>query len=125
MLANVYQSRTAQTAMYRRSNLEIAQKIDLHDGVVLLNLSYTALGLASEAGEVSSLVKKLMRDEGGNFRSVPFQNKMAIELGDCMWYISEIATILGFDLEQIMIENIEKLRARQVDGTLQGSGDER
>lgn len=86
-------------------------------------LNYLTLGLASEAGEVAGKTKKNIR---GDYKSwSKFENDMLYELGDCMWYISNIADYFGFTLENVMEYNVKKLKARQQNGTIKGSGDDR
>jgi NTP pyrophosphatase (non-canonical NTP hydrolase) len=50
---------------------------------------------------------------------------MINEIGDLMWYISQLCNETGLDLEGIIEQNIIKLRDRKTSGTLQGSGDDR
>ena len=38
------------------------------------------------------------------------------ELGDVAWYLAEAATALDVDLEEILIRNVEKLKARYPEG---------
>ena len=87
-------------------------------------LAYPALGLAGEAGEVADHVKKAIRDDGGEITPERLQ-AIAKELGDVLWYVAQLATELGLDLEQIAEGNLEKLRSRHVRGVLAGSGDDR
>lgn len=47
------------------------------------------------------------------------------ELGDALWYISQIATELGLSLEEIASANLKKLLSRKESGVLGGSGDNR
>jgi NTP pyrophosphatase (non-canonical NTP hydrolase) len=103
-----YQRRSRRTAAYPREAW----------------LAYPALGLAGEAGEVAEHVKKAIRDDGGD---VGDERKaaMAKELGDVLWYVAQIATELGLDLDQIAEQNLAKLLSRQQRGVLSGSGDER
>jgi NTP pyrophosphatase (non-canonical NTP hydrolase) len=87
-------------------------------------LAYPALGLAGEAGEVAEHAKKAIRDDGG----VVVQERreqMAKELGDVLWYVAQIASELGLDLDEIARANLEKLLSRQQRGVLSGSGDDR
>ncbi len=42
-----------------------------------------------------------------------------------LWYVSQLASELDLDLEEIAQENLEKLLSRQRRGVLAGSGDER
>ena len=87
-------------------------------------LSYPALGLAGEAGEVAEHAKKAIRDDGGRV-SDERRAAMAKELGDVLWYAAQLATELGLELEEIARENLLKLRSRQRRGVLSGSGDDR
>ncbi len=88
------------------------------------NLSYLTLALCGEVGEVAEKVKKVMRDKGGQFYA-PDMAAIALELGDAMWYIANIAKFLGYGLSDIAKLNIEKIQGRIERGTLHGSGDER
>ena len=85
---------------------------------------YPALGLNGEAGEVADKVKKVLRDNDGNFTDEK-KAEIAKELGDVLWYVSTCARDIGYTLEQIANMNIEKLRSRQLRGQLNGSGDNR
>jgi NTP pyrophosphatase (non-canonical NTP hydrolase) len=87
-------------------------------------LTYPALGLAGEAGEVAEHAKKAIRDDGGSV-SEQRREAMAKELGDVLWYVAQIATELDLDLDQIAEGNLEKLLSRQQRGVLSGSGDDR
>jgi NTP pyrophosphatase (non-canonical NTP hydrolase) len=87
-------------------------------------LAYPALGLAGEAGEVAEHAKKALRDDGGEV-SEQRRAAMAKELGDVLWYVSQLASELGLDLDEIAQVNLDKLLSRQRRGVLSGSGDER
>ena len=87
-------------------------------------LAYPALGLAGEAGEVAEHAKKAIRDDGGTVGDER-RAAMAKELGDVLWYVAQISTELGLDLEDVARANLEKLSSRQRRGVLSGSGDER
>lgn len=94
---------------------------------------YPALGLAGEAGEVADKVKKLMRDDLVDFSAddailqMPADKARAIalELGDVLWYIANLANDIGYSLEEIAEMNLEKLRDRDDRQVLSGSGDNR
>jgi NTP pyrophosphatase (non-canonical NTP hydrolase) len=87
-------------------------------------LAYPALGLAGEAGEVAEHAKKALRDDDGEV-SEERRAAIAKELGDVLWYVAQLASELGLELEQIAQGNLEKLLSRQRRGVLSGSGDER
>ena len=82
-------------------------------------LEYTALGLASEAGEFAGKVKKMIRDKTYDTEA------MIAELGDVLWYVARAAAELDVHLSDVAKDNIEKLKSRQDRGKLGGSGDER
>lgn len=87
-------------------------------------VSYPALGLCGEAGEVANKVKKVFRDDGG---VVNEEKRSALkgEIGDCLWYLAALCRDLGISLADAASENIAKLLSRKERGTLQGSGDNR
>jgi NTP pyrophosphatase (non-canonical NTP hydrolase) len=87
-------------------------------------LSYPALGLAGEAGEVAEHVKKAIRDDGGAIGQAR-RAALSKELGDVLWYVAQLASELGLELEEIAAENLDKLFSRQRRGVLAGSGDDR
>jgi NTP pyrophosphatase (non-canonical NTP hydrolase) len=87
-------------------------------------LTYPALGLAGEAGEVAEHAKKVIRDDGGEVTDER-RTAMTKELGDVLWYVAQLASELDLQLEEIAQVNLEKLLSRQQRGVLSGSGDER
>jgi NTP pyrophosphatase (non-canonical NTP hydrolase) len=88
------------------------------------NIVYPTLGLAGEAGEVAEKVKKLLRDDGGVL-SEERRAALSAELGDVLWYVAQVATEAGLELEEIAQANLDKLISRQERGVLSGSGDQR
>ena len=88
------------------------------------NNIYPTLGLVGEAGEVAEKVKKIIRDNEGIFDK---ESKIGIkkELGDVLWYLSNLCNEFGFDLEDVALQNLEKLKLRAAKGRISGSGDDR
>ena len=82
-------------------------------------ITYPALGLAGEAGEVANKVKKIIRD--GKLDKAALKG----EIGDCLWYIATLCRDLNIDLGDVAKANLEKLQDRKARGTLKGSGDNR
>ena len=85
---------------------------------------YCTLGLCGESGEVAEKVKKVIRDHDGVFDELSTASIKA-ELGDVLWYLTQVATELGLSLEDIASSNLQKLRDRQSRNALSGSGDRR
>ena len=87
---------------------------ELHEMVNIPLLLTAAIGMSSENGEFSEIVKKCV------FQGKEFNRReryhMKRELGDILWYLANAATALGYNLDEIMFENIEKLEARYPNG---------
>ena len=105
---NEYQTQTSQTAIYPSERA----------------MEYLTLGLTSEAGEVAGKVKKVIRDYSGVIDDNA-RHAIAQELGDVLWYVAQIASLLNVELADIASMNIKKLLDRQKNDTIQGSGDNR
>ena len=88
------------------------------------NLLYPALGLCGEAGEVAENIKKMVRDDGGVLTEER-RAAVAKELGDVLWYVSQLATEADLDLGMVAEANIQKLLSRKDRNVLHGSGDDR
>jgi NTP pyrophosphatase (non-canonical NTP hydrolase) len=86
------------------------------------NLLYPTLGLCGEAGEVAEKVKKMVRDDGGVLTEER-RAALAAELGDVLWYVAQLATEAGLDLDDMAAGNLQKLLSRQRRAVLSGSGD--
>ena len=85
---------------------------------------YPTLGLTNEAGEVAGKVKKIFRDKGG---VITDEDREALkgELGDVLWYLTQICTDLGLTLEEVAQANIDKLFSRLERNQIRGDGDNR
>lgn len=88
------------------------------------NFIYPTLGLVGEAGEVAEKIKKVIRDNNGII-SPEKKEEIVKELGDVLWYVSNLAIEIGETLDNVAIANLEKLHSRQSRNALSGSGDNR
>jgi len=88
------------------------------------NFVYPTLGLSGESGEVAEKIKKVIRDKNGVMDDES-REMIEKELGDVLWYVSQLASELGLALDDIAQKNIEKLYSRLERGKLSGSGDNR
>ena len=66
-----------------------------------------ALGLAGESGEVCDAIKK--REYHG--RQVTDEHLIE-ELGDVMWYVANLCTVLNVSLDVVLEQNVDKLKHR-------------
>lgn len=69
------------------------------------------MGLAGETGEAIDYLKKVI----GHGHQLD-GDKIALELGDVLWYLAVLAEELDLDLEAIATMNLEKLKARYPQG---------
>jgi NTP pyrophosphatase (non-canonical NTP hydrolase) len=113
---NEYQIESRKTAIYKNARG--------FGNNLVLPLVYLSLGLNGEAGEVAEVVKKLIRDKQGVLDE-KVKEDLRGELGDVLWYLANLATELGLDMNDIAQFNLDKLASRKARGVLQGSGDSR
>lgn len=106
---NEYQEKTKQTAIYPKQNN--------------IGIYYTVLGLVGESGEIANKVKKIIRDN--KKINEEYVQTLSLEIGDVMWYVSQLCNELELSLESVCNENIEKLLDRQKRDKIQGEGDNR
>jgi NTP pyrophosphatase (non-canonical NTP hydrolase) len=82
----------------------------------LLAISYLALGLNGEAGEVADEVKKAIRNDG--HISPERRAKILDEIGDVLWYITRLTIEFDAPLAAIAQANVDKLEKRRQAGGL-------
>lgn len=69
------------------------------------------MGLCGESGEAIDIVKKHLA-QGHELD----REHLIKELGDVAWYLAETATALDVTLEEVLSQNIDKLRKRYPEG---------
>lgn len=102
------------------------------------NISYMLLNLVGEIGEFTSKIAKCIRKGeatiiNNNFIvEVPYSETLGYdfsalrkEAGDCLWQIAGLCTAMGWSLEEVAQENLQKLADRQKRNVIDGSGDNR
>ena len=85
---------------------------------------YLSMGLAGETGEVIEKIKHIIRDKDG----VVTDDKLELlkkELGDVLWYASQIAKSFGISFNSVAELNLAKLADRAKRGVLKSEGDAR
>jgi NTP pyrophosphatase (non-canonical NTP hydrolase) len=83
-------------------------------------VTYAALGLVGEAGEIANKVKKTLRGDKQLDRDI-----LADEMGDVLWYLAALASDLDLNLDDVARRNVEKLADRKARGVIKGDGDKR
>lgn len=114
-----YQQAASRTAIYPGADDSWIESQVIGDG-----LTYVALGLAGEAGEVGNALKKTLRDDRAKV-TTERRAKIIGEMGDVLWYLARLATHLNVELSEVARQNVAKLRDRQERGVLGGDGGER
>lgn len=102
MNINEYQERAYMTATYK-------------DHMGIGGLTYTVLALCGETGELANKLKKHLR-----VGTEPDKAVLMDELSDVFWYLSAVSTELGYNLEDVALFNLEKLRKRREAAKLVG-----
>ena len=104
---------------YQEQSRKTYSDIETNDPIV-----YPTLGLVNEAGEVAGKIKKIFRDRGGEITDAD-REALKGELGDVLWYLTQICTNLDLTLEEVAEANLDKLFSRLERGQIQGDGDHR
>ena len=89
-------------------------ELEKESGVNVALLLTGAIGMASEGGEFSEIVKKCVFQGKRLNDETIFHAKR--ELGDIMWYWINSCRALGLDPNEVVEENVNKLKARYPGG---------
>lgn len=93
----VYQDRAARTSdLSRLDDMRVATSV---------------IGLCGETGEVADLLKKHL-SHGHDLD----RNELVKELGDVLWYLSDLCLIHGISLQDVADQNLIKLEKRYPNG---------
>ena len=113
---NEYQKKAHETADYPSGTIGV----DRH----AVDYIYPAFGLSEEAGEVAGKFAKAVRDNQGVLDGER-RLKIEKELGDVLWFVAELCTVLNVDMGSIAQINLDKLASRKARGVIHGNGDDR
>ena len=90
------------------------QELDDHPNLNISLLMTAAIGLASEGGEFDEIVKKMV------FQDKPYTEEnrfhMKRELGDIIFYWANACRALGYNPNDVIAENVNKLSKRYPNG---------
>jgi len=112
MTGNEYQELAMRTNNHKASEC-VAKTLCCHDQHTqdVCGIMNAALGLSGEVGELNDMIKKWI------FHEKPIDMlHLKKEIGDVCWYIAMMCEAWGFNLEQIMQLNINKLKERYPEG---------
>lgn len=68
------------------------------------------LGVSGEAGDLAGCIKKTIYHNNNQIAGI------RENVGDTMWYLAMICNFYGWDFEEILAENIKKLKKRYSKG---------
>ena len=108
------------------------------------NFSYMMLNLAAEVGEIADKVGKMIRkgqvkfDPDGDLEmyfqgdteaetndALAREKELQKEAGDVLWQLSGLCSVMGWELDDIARQNLQKLADRKQRHVIDGSGDNR
>lgn len=81
--------------------------------------SYPFLGLAGEVGEIAQVLKRRIRD---GMSEEDARAALVDEIGDVLWYCSQLAFEWRISLAGAAAQNLAKLEDRSSRGVIKGSG---
>lgn len=110
-VAEVTSNESNSTMVLNNSIIDLENK----SGVNIALLLTASIGMASEGGEFSEIVKKCI------FQGKPLDSDTVFhakrELGDIMWYWINACRALDLDPNEVVAENVRKLEARYPGGS--------
>ena len=105
------------TSEASNSSVEMSNRIESLENETGTNIALLmtgAIGIASEGGEFAEIIKKCI------FQGKPMDDETIFhckrELGDIMWYWINSCRALGLDPNDVVQENVNKLKARYPGG---------
>ena len=90
------------------------EAIENQSNVNMATLLTGAVGMSSEAGEFAEIIKKCVFQ--GKEMTDDIKKHLASELGDVAWYWINSCRALGVDPNEVIGNNVEKLKARYPGG---------
>ncbi len=91
---------------YQEACKETAKKFDIKEKEIFT----WGLGIAGEAGDVASCIKKTFAHNND------VKDGIKENLGDTLWYAAMICNFFNWDFEEILNENLAKLKKRYPNG---------
>ena len=104
------------------------------------NFTYMMLNLVGEVGEFAGKVAKAIRKGQVKMKTngnpcpvisakmqdvIDYNDALKKEAGDILWQLSGLCSVMGWQLEDIAQQNLDKLADRKSRQVIDGSGDDR
>ena len=104
------------------------------------NFTYMMLNLVGEVGEFAGKVAKAIRKGQVKMKTngntcpvisaklkdvIDYNDALKKEAGDILWQLSGLCSVMGWRLEEIAQQNLDKLADRKSRQVIDGSGDDR
>lgn len=105
------------------------------------NFAYMAFNLVGEVGEFASKVAKHIRKGEMTIKNNALivgdmlperedfietsEEELKKEAGDILWQLAGLCKVMGWSLEEVAQQNLEKLASRKKRGVIDGDGDNR
>ena len=105
---------TSSESNHLATMIDAMQEIQSGSGVNIALLMTAAIGLAAETGEFAELPKKIVFQGKPCDQDTIFHMKR--ELGDIMWYWINACRALNLDPNDVILENVNKLKSRYPGG---------
>lgn len=106
---------------YQMLSVETAEEYaDPNRGDIETTAMFLALATNGESGELAEKVKKYVREGDEQYLEDAYY-----EIGDILWYLSQLCTLLDADFNNVAEDNIEKLMDRDDRDEILGDGDYR
>ena len=111
---NFVEGVTSNESLHYASLVSRMNNLELEDDCNVPQLLTAALGLTTESGEFTEVVKKIV------FQGKPYNKDnifhMKRELGDICWYIAQACMALDTSFDEIIEMNVDKLKNRYPGG---------
>lgn len=105
------------TSTASNETVELCNRLEALENQANVNMATLltgAVGMSSEAGEFAELIKKCVFQ--GKEMTDDIKKHLASELGDVAWYWINSCRALGVDPNEVIGNNVEKLKARYPGG---------
>lgn len=109
MTGNEYQNLAMRTNDHKATQRLVGKVVI--DGVDIGGVFNACLGLSGEVGEFNDMVKKWVFHE----KELDIDHAKK-ELGDIAWYLAMACESFGWNLDEIMQMNVDKLKTRYPEG---------